>query len=194
MLTGQTKLIETQGQLHESSHFEAEVREKSLAIGKLRHEGVILNEHLTRALKMLSKSKPQDNVDRQLITNLLLKFLALPRGDPKKYEVLQLIASFLNMSDEQREAAGLARPGTSGSVSGTGSISRASPFRTPSASMLVPDSPSVNKEVCSPKRSVRVNANCNRVWRSCGSSFLTMKQTESLQNHLKSRLRHNRSF
>lgn len=44
--------------------FEHEVKEKNLLIGKLRHEAVILNDHLTKALKFLKKGRPEDNVDR----------------------------------------------------------------------------------------------------------------------------------
>ena len=44
--------------------FEKEVREKNLLIGKLRHEAVTLNDHLTKALRFLKKGKPEDNVDR----------------------------------------------------------------------------------------------------------------------------------
>lgn len=44
--------------------FEKEVKEKNLLIGKLRHEAVILNDHLTKALRFLKKGKPEDNVDR----------------------------------------------------------------------------------------------------------------------------------
>lgn len=52
---------------------------------------------------------------RQIVTNHFLHFLALERSDPKKFQVLQLIASLLNWTDEQKEQAGLARPGTSNS-------------------------------------------------------------------------------
>lgn len=44
--------------------FEREVKEKNLLIGKLRHEAVILNDHLTKALRFLKKGKPEDNIDR----------------------------------------------------------------------------------------------------------------------------------
>lgn len=54
--------------------FEKEVKEKNLLIGKLRHEAVTLNDHLTKALRFLKKGKPEDNVDRHvyLITNYLI--------------------------------------------------------------------------------------------------------------------------
>ena len=44
--------------------FEMEVKEKNLLIGKLRHEAVILNDHLTKALRYLKKGKPDEHVDK----------------------------------------------------------------------------------------------------------------------------------
>lgn len=51
------------------------------------------------------------------MTNLLIQFLQIDRSDPKKFQVLQVIAGMLNWNDEEREKAGLARPGTSSSSS-----------------------------------------------------------------------------
>lgn len=93
--------------------FEKEVKEKNLLIGKLRHEAIVINDHLTKALRFIKKSKVEDNVDRQVVTNHFLHFLSLDRSDPKKFQVLQVIASLLNWTDEQKEQAGLARPGAS---------------------------------------------------------------------------------
>lgn len=59
-----TELAETKQQLDRALPFEREVKEKNLLIGKLRHEAVILNDHLTKALRFLKKGKPEDNVDR----------------------------------------------------------------------------------------------------------------------------------
>ena len=72
------------------------------------------------------------NLYRQLVTNHFLHFLALERADPKKFQVLQIIAALLGWTDgnlshsllyhptllilslvEQREQAGLSRPGAS---------------------------------------------------------------------------------
>jgi hypothetical protein len=75
------------------------VKEKNLLIGKLRHEAVTLNEHLTKALRILKKGRPEENVDRQIVTNYILHFLAIDRSDPKKFEALQLIASLLGWTD-----------------------------------------------------------------------------------------------
>ncbi|KAJ5995836.1 hypothetical protein N7481_002813 [Penicillium waksmanii] len=122
-----------QEELERARPFEKEVKEKNLLIGKLRHEAVTLNDHLTKALRFLKKGKPEDNVDRHIVTNHLLHFLALDRSDPKKFQILQLIAALLGWDDEQREQAGLARPGTSSTgklrVPGT-------PLRTPSTPNL----------------------------------------------------------
>jgi chromosome segregation ATPase len=60
----QSSLEATQKDLERARPFEKEVKEKNLLIGKLRHEAVILNDHLTKALRFLKKGKPEDNVDR----------------------------------------------------------------------------------------------------------------------------------
>lgn len=60
----QNDLEETKKELERALPFEKEVKEKNLLIGKLRHEAVILNDHLTKALRFLKKGKPEDNVDR----------------------------------------------------------------------------------------------------------------------------------
>jgi len=79
-------------------------------------------------------------VDRQLVTNHFLHFLALDRSDPKKFQILQLIAALLSWTDDQKETAGLARPGASGL---SGLRVPLSPFRrsgsTPSLGSGTPD-------------------------------------------------------
>lgn len=143
-------------ELERTAPFEKEVREKNLLIGKLRHEGIILNDHLTKALRYLKKTKPDEQVDRyvltkvfctscqailthfsrQIITNYLLQFLSIDRSDPKRFQILQVIAGYLAWTDEQKEQAGLARPGASHSTLRL----PASPFhRTPSTPSLGTD-------------------------------------------------------
>ena len=51
-------------QLDKALPFEKEVKDKNLLIGKLRHEAVTLNDHLTKALRYLKKRKPEDNIDK----------------------------------------------------------------------------------------------------------------------------------
>jgi chromosome segregation ATPase len=51
-------------ELERAAPFEKEVKEKNLLIGKLRHEAIILNDHLAKALRFLKKAKPEDNIDR----------------------------------------------------------------------------------------------------------------------------------
>jgi hypothetical protein len=72
-------------------------------------------------------------IHRQIVTNHFLHFLALDRSDPKKFQILQLIAALLNWTEEQKEQAGLARPGAA-----SGSLRLpVSPFhRTPSTPSL----------------------------------------------------------
>jgi hypothetical protein len=67
------------------------------------------------------------------VTNHFIHFLSLDRSDPRKFQILQVIAGLLDWTEEQREKAGLARPG------GASHTLRlpASPFhRTPSSPAL----------------------------------------------------------
>lgn len=138
-------------ELERLAPFETDIKEKNLLIGKLRHEAIILNDHLTKALRHIKKSKPEDSVDRyvnarnfhagniltittsQLVTNHILHFITLERSDPKKFQVLQLMASMLDWNEEEREKAGLARPGASNS---TLKIPVSPFYRTPSTPSL----------------------------------------------------------
>ncbi len=55
-----------QKELERTAPFEKEVKEKNLLIGKLRHEAIVLNDHLTKALRYLKKTKPEDSIDRSV--------------------------------------------------------------------------------------------------------------------------------
>jgi chromosome segregation ATPase len=56
--------------------FEKEIKEKNLLIGKLRHEAIVLNDHLTKALRFLKKAKPEDNIDRYELSLLFAESVA----------------------------------------------------------------------------------------------------------------------
>lgn len=68
-------LLIAQEELERVRPFEKEVKEKNLLIGKLRHEAVTLNDHLTKALRFLKKGKPEDNVDRYCSQNSMYQIL-----------------------------------------------------------------------------------------------------------------------
>lgn len=74
----------------------------------------------------------------QIVTTYFLHFLGLDRSDPKKFQILQLIAALLNWTDEQKEQAGLQRAG--GSTAG-GSL------RLPGIPMMhkTPSSPALSR-------------------------------------------------
>ncbi|KAF8627337.1 hypothetical protein AX15_004410 [Amanita polypyramis BW_CC] len=108
-LTAEAELSETHASTSKARDLEKEVKEKNLLIGKLRHEAVILNEHLMEALRRLRRNSSGTNVDRQLVSNVFLSFLSTPRADTKRYEMLSLLASILSWSDQEREKAGLQR-------------------------------------------------------------------------------------
>lgn len=96
-----------QQQALKTEKLEQELKEKQLQLGKLRHEAVVLNEHLTKALQLIKRNSNSETVDKELVTNLFISFLTIPRGDTKKFEVLQLIANFLGWGEDQKLQAGL---------------------------------------------------------------------------------------
>ncbi|KAI8384897.1 uncharacterized protein BYT42DRAFT_544720 [Radiomyces spectabilis] len=112
----ETSLAQYQQDVAKAQQYEREIKEKNLLIGKLRHEetmdltAIILNEHLVEAMRRLKEETNDSNVDRQLITNLVVGFFLAPRGDRKRFDILTIIASVLQMTDEQKEQIGLIRP------------------------------------------------------------------------------------
>ncbi|EAU89498.2 hypothetical protein CC1G_07724 [Coprinopsis cinerea okayama7 len=109
--TAELKLEENNTDITRTQELEKELKEKNLLIGKLRHEAVIINEHLVEALRRLRKNSSETNVDRRLVTNVVLSFLTTPRADSKRFEMLNLLASILQWTDSEREKAGLQRQG-----------------------------------------------------------------------------------
>jgi hypothetical protein len=85
------------------------------------------NEHLTEALRRLRKTSSDNNVDRyvpplpqvpsdtltnsRLVNNILLAFLAAPRADSKRFEMLSILSTILSWDDSEREKAGLQKVG-----------------------------------------------------------------------------------
>lgn len=125
----QLQLEESHTNITRTQELEKEVKDKKILIDKLRHEGespslmlgrhpatdrtpaVIINEHLMEALRRLRRNSTETNVDRRLVTNVLLSFLTTPRADSKRFEMLSLLASILSWSEQEREKAGLQRTG-----------------------------------------------------------------------------------
>ncbi|KAH6918117.1 hypothetical protein BKA70DRAFT_1456482 [Coprinopsis sp. MPI-PUGE-AT-0042] len=121
--TAEMKLEESNTDVTRTQELEKELKEKNLLIGKLRHEGVIMNEHLVEALRRLRKNSSETNVDRRLVTNIILSFITTPRGDTKRFEMLNLLSSILSWGDAERERAGLQKQQTSGGGGGGGVLS-----------------------------------------------------------------------
>ncbi|KAJ2242087.1 hypothetical protein GGH97_004057, partial [Coemansia sp. RSA 475] len=72
-------------------------------IERLRHEVSVLKDHLNESMRRLREESTDFNLDKRVITNLIVGFLALQHGDSKRYEVLQLMSSILQFSEEQQE-------------------------------------------------------------------------------------------
>lgn len=113
-IDAQAKLASSETGAAQSELLKKELKEKNLLVGKLRHEAVILNEHLTEALRRLRKDSTEYSVDRRLVTNVLLSFILTPREDTKRFEMLSLLAGILSWNEDQREQVGLQRSASSG--------------------------------------------------------------------------------
>ncbi|KAJ9099026.1 hypothetical protein QFC20_005783 [Naganishia adeliensis] len=109
----EVKMTNISSDVSKTSVLEREIKEKNAQIGRLRHEAVLTQEHLTEALRRLRRNTSDVNVDRRLVTNVLLQFIATPRADPKRFEMLSLLATILSWEDSERERAGLQRAGGS---------------------------------------------------------------------------------
>lgn len=86
------------------------------------------------ALRRLRRNSSDTNVDRRLVTNVILSFLTTPRADPKRFEMLSLLSSILSWTDQEREKAGLQRSGASAVPStfwGRSSSSSGPPTKAP---------------------------------------------------------------
>lgn len=129
--TAEKDLVTAKADLEKARTFEQQLREKDLLIGKLKHEAVTLNDHLRKAMRVIKRNNSEDKIDKQLVTNLFLQFQSIERGDTKKYQALQVISSVLDWNDEQKEKAGLLRPGTAQSHHSSGGGGLLSSFRSP---------------------------------------------------------------
>lgn len=102
-------MAEYGSQMQDNANFEAELQAKNVLIGKLRHDLLQLQSHLSEAMKRMRSGNVDDSVDRKLMANLLVGFINAPRGDSKRFEILGLISSVLKFSDDEKFKVGLAR-------------------------------------------------------------------------------------
>lgn len=63
-MVAEQKLTQANDDAEKVLQLQKEVKEKNILIGKVRHEAVILNEHLTEALRRLRKDSSDQSVDR----------------------------------------------------------------------------------------------------------------------------------
>ncbi|KAJ3201641.1 hypothetical protein HDU82_007963 [Entophlyctis luteolus] len=86
---------------------ETQLQERTAEVGKLRGRVISLETYLSEAIRRAASADNQ--VDRRLVSNLLIQFLATQRGDPKRFEMLTVIASVLKLTDEERVRIGILR-------------------------------------------------------------------------------------
>ncbi|KAJ3013355.1 hypothetical protein HKX48_005808 [Thoreauomyces humboldtii] len=91
-----------------------ELNRKTQQVGKLRHDLHIMQQHLGEALRRLNDltAAGGELVDRQMISRLVVAYCGAPRGDPRKWDMLSVLASVLALDDADRATVGLQRAKT----------------------------------------------------------------------------------
>ncbi|OMH80400.1 GRIP domain-containing protein [Zancudomyces culisetae] len=84
-----------------------EISSQQLMIAQLRQQIVVLNDNLNTSLQRLKDENDDNVLDKRLITSLIVGFFAIPYGDSKRFEVLQLIANILHLTEQQRQTVSL---------------------------------------------------------------------------------------
>lgn len=76
-IEAENKLAQSNNDAEKVLQLQKEVKEKNAIIGKVRHEAVILNEHLTEALRRLRRDSSDHSVDRFVLPFLCTEFSEL---------------------------------------------------------------------------------------------------------------------
>ena len=84
-----------------------QLKTKFEEISELKSENIKISQHLQNSLLLLKKATSTEQIDKELISNLIVTFVSIPRGESRKYEVLELMASFLDWDDLRKKEAGL---------------------------------------------------------------------------------------
>ncbi|KAJ1734560.1 hypothetical protein LPJ61_001011 [Coemansia biformis] len=104
---GRLRRVELSGATAEQC--QKKIADQTAELERLRHEVAVLKDHLNESMRRLREESNEFNLDKRVITNLIVGFLALPYGDSKRYEILQLMSSILQFTEEQQAKAGLIR-------------------------------------------------------------------------------------
>ncbi|KAJ8328842.1 hypothetical protein O5D80_002819 [Batrachochytrium dendrobatidis] len=107
--TAETQLAEIRGRIDTGANVEQDLQEKNALVGKLRRDLVQVQTHLAEAMRRIRSGNAEESVDRKLVANLLVSFLSAPRGDSKRFEILELISNILRFSNDEKFKVGLVR-------------------------------------------------------------------------------------
>ncbi|KAJ1951012.1 hypothetical protein IWQ62_006476, partial [Dispira parvispora] len=104
-----TELEDLRKQLEDGEKMRTYLKDYELQNNRLQDEVTELKNQLQENTQRMAELDSDENIDRRIITNLLVTFLELPHGDTKRFEVLQLMSNILNFSTQEQERVGLRR-------------------------------------------------------------------------------------
>ncbi|KAJ3081914.1 hypothetical protein HK102_002062 [Quaeritorhiza haematococci] len=107
-LAAEEKLAKLEDNAPTIQKLQQELGEKNVVLGKLRHDIIQYQAHLSEAMRRM-KDGSEDNVDRRLITNLVVQFMNAPRGDRTRFEILSIMSGILKFTDDEKYKVGLVR-------------------------------------------------------------------------------------
>jgi len=84
-----------------------QLKDKYEEVMTLKSENIKISQHLQNSLQLVKRATSTEQIDKELISNLFATFVTIPRGEGRKYEVLELISSFLDWDDLRKKEVGL---------------------------------------------------------------------------------------
>ena len=91
----------------EMKNLKEQLKDKYEEVMNLKSENIKISQHLQNSLQLVKKATSTEQIDKELISNLFATFVTIPRGESRKYEVLELISSFLDWDDMRKKEVGL---------------------------------------------------------------------------------------
>lgn len=124
-LSAEVRMKKIEKTVPDVDKLESELSQAIAAKRKLEFEGklTILTQVASQAKAHLDEAMwrmrdgSQSSIDRRLISNLLVPFISTPRGDKRRYDMLNVIANVLDFTEEEKYVVGIGRRPSGGSNS-----------------------------------------------------------------------------
>jgi len=104
----EARVVKMEKSVPDVDKLKADIVEKNAINRKLTFEVSQAQTHLSEAMRRM-RDGTETSIDRRLVANLVVSFISSPRGDKTRYEMLNVISSVLNFTDEEKYRVGLGK-------------------------------------------------------------------------------------